>query len=325
MSLRDQIKANRTIKDNSLDTYMLALRKVYEAVEGEKIDELESNDFLKKYDDVMSYINNLPKLTSKKNKLTAVIVGLSTDKKDNSNLIDKYINDLSKFNEQYLSEMTKQKKSATQEANWMDYEDVIKIQNKIKREIVHQQFLKNKELTNPEFDLLQQYVLLSTYIEHPLRNDFADMQVIKHTAYKALDDDVKYENNYLVLGPKNIKKFHINNYKNVRSLGSKVFNISPKLNRLINVWLKYNTSGFYLVKSDRVKPLNSNDLTKYFNRLFKKQANGQKISSSMMRHIIISHELKDTPTLKQKEAKDKVTENKYLHSASMNQLYRKVD
>lgn len=325
MTLRDQIKASRNIKDNSLDTYMLALRKVYEAVEGEKIDEIESNDFLKKYDVVMRYINNLPKLTSKKNKLTAVIVAISTNKKDNSDLIDKYINDLSKFNEIYLSELTKQKKSVTQEANWIDYEDVIKIQNKIKREIVHQQFLKNKELTNPQFDLLQQYVLLSTYIEHPLRNDFADMKVMKSTAYKALDDDIKFENNYLVLGPKNQKQFHINNYKNVRSLGSRVFDISSKLNRLINVWLKYNKSGYYLVKSDRGTPLNSNDLTKYFNRLFKIQANGQKISSSMIRHIIISHELKDTPTLKQKEAKDEKIQNKYLHSAGMNQLYRKID
>ena len=45
----------------------------------------------------------------------------------------------------------------------------------------------------------------------------------------------------------------------------------------------------------------------------------------MMRHIIISHNLKNEPTIKEQTEKKKQTEDKYLHSEKMNQLYRKVD
>jgi hypothetical protein len=45
----------------------------------------------------------------------------------------------------------------------------------------------------------------------------------------------------------------------------------------------------------------------------------------MLRHIIISHYTKDEPTLKEIEKKNEKIEDKFMHSAGVNKLYRKVD
>jgi hypothetical protein len=51
---------------------------------------------------------------------------------------------------------------------------------------------------------------------------------------------------------------------------------------------------------------------------------GKPISSSMLRHIIISYDLRNTPTIKEKEKTEEEIKDKYQHSGSMNQLYRKI-
>ena len=44
----------------------------------------------------------------------------------------------------------------------------------------------------------------------------------------------------------------------------------------------------------------------------------------MIRHIIISHDTKNEPTLKDIDKKEKDIQNKFLHSKNMNQTYRKI-
>lgn len=39
-------------------------------------------------------------------------------------------------------------------------------------------------LNNRDFDLLQQYVILRTYLAFPIRNDFADMKIVNLREYK---------------------------------------------------------------------------------------------------------------------------------------------
>jgi len=100
--------------------------------------------------------------------------------------------------------------------------------------------------------------------------------------------------------------------------------IPKNLNRIINLWLKHNKSGWYLVKTDRETPMNPNTITKFLNKIFQKHT-GKKISTSMLRHIMISHHLKNTKSIKQEEDEAKQIENKFLHSKGINQLYRKIE
>lgn len=106
-----------------------------------------------------------------------------------------------------------------------------------------------------------------------------------------------------MLHSNNKKVFHINQFKNRKRLDTKTLNVTPKLNKVINLWLKHNNSGYYLVKSDRKTPMSPNNITKFLNKIFIKNADGKKISSSMIRHIIISNDLKGEKTLVQLKKK----------------------
>lgn len=314
-----RIMDKRNIKVNSCSTYLSALSKLKKVIDGNK--KVEDTDFLKDYDKVMEAIHKEKRITSKKNKLTAVIVALSSDDIPDEKLIDKYSDDLKSMSDKYTAFLKTQEKTDTQKENWIEYEDLINVVNKVMREVKLREINKKKDLDKKEFDLLQQYVILRTYMEFPLRNDFADMKVIKNRDYKGLEK--KDDNNYLVLGPGNKKTFHINQFKNKKFLGSKKLEITKKLNRLLNLWFKHNKSGYYLVKNDMKTPMSPNGITKFLNKIFMRLTK-KKISSSMIRHIVISHMLKDEKTIAEKEQEARDIENKFFHSSKINQLYRKI-
>ena len=323
-SLREKIKEKRNIKDTSLNTYICAIKTIKKKLNLKDDDKsLENIDFLDDFDKVFSVINLEKTITSKKNKITAILVALSTDKEKNAKLIEKYNNELKKMNDSYLSFLKQQKKTDTQEKNWITYPTLISIINSIAVEVTAAKInkLAKEALSNRDFDLLQQYIILRTYLSFPIRNDYANMKVINIKEYNKLDAP---ENNFLVLSSNNKKQFYINEYKNRKRLGAKKFDIPTTLNKIINLWLRYNKSGYYLVKTNRTSPMNGNDITKYLNKIFRKYADGKKISTSMLRHIIISHSMKDEPTIKEKEEEEKKVEEKYLHSNAVNELYRKV-
>jgi hypothetical protein len=325
--LKECFKEKRKIKDSTINTYMSALNKIRFSVLGEKLKrDFTDKDvkFLNKYDDVSDAISKEKKITSKKNKLTSILVALHCTDGDKK-LIDKYTKDLKGLDEIYSLFLRKQEKTETQKKNWIEFSELVKISNKLMQEIRLQDIHKlTGELNNKQFDLLQQYVILRTYLDFPLRNDYADMPIVNLKDYNDIEDDVKNDTNYLVTDNKK-KYFYINQFKNKSSLGNRVFKIGTKLNNVIRLWLKHNKSGFYLVQKDRVSPIKPNGITKLLNKIFNKYANGKRISSSMIRHIIISHDLKDEPTIAEKDEKANVITSKFLHSNAINQLYRKVD
>ena len=308
-SLKKCIKEKRKIKNNSINLYIRS------------IEQLGGIDTLMNYDDVLEKIKKY-KITTQKNKLTAVIVVLKCLDKDDK-IIEKYSDKLKSLNDEYMTFLKDQKKTETQKDNWIDYSDLIKLSNKLMSRVKLED-IKNKDtLTVKEYDQLQQLVIIRTYIDYPIRNNFSNMKIITIEDYNDLDDTEKNNNNYLVTN-KNKKIFKINTFKNKNSLGSKSFEINAKLNNIINMWLKFNKSGYYLTKSDRKTPINSNGITKFLNKIFMKEFN-KKISTSMLRHIQISHINKDKPTIKEMEQKENKVEDKFMHSKGVNDLYRKID
>lgn len=325
--LKERIKKSRNIKNTSLNTYMSSLKKLKKTIDPEN-PILTDTKFLQNYNKTMDAINKEHKITSKKNKLTSILVALNSDTPKNTDLIDKYNTELKTLGEKYLSFLRQQIKTDTQKKNWLNYDELISIVNKVmsyvKTRGIHKK-IEGDKLTEKEFDILQQYVILRTYLTFPLRNDFADMRVLKLKEYKELQDEEKEDKNYLVLLHNNKKRFYINQFKNKKFIGSKVLDIPLELSRVISLWLKFNKSGYYLVKKNRKTPMSPNAITKFLNKIFVKYANGKKISSSMIRHIVISHRLKDEKTIKEKEEEEKKIENTFFHSKALNDLYRKID
>ena len=308
-TLEQDILKSRTIKDISLKNYLSSIKQLCKKITGE---EYKNVDCLKNYDKVMSEINKM-KETTKKNYLTAIIVALKAYPDKYKDEINKYSKVLKEVSEKYQNGLKNQTKTETQTKNWLSYEELINVKND----------LKDKYKSNPSFENLQKYVMLLTYLNHPLRNDYADMKVLTNVFYKKLSPEEQEKYNYLIIYPKNKMKFFINQFKNKSRIGSKEIEITDKeLKRVINKWLKVNKSGWYFVKSDKTTPQTPNGTTKYLNQIFKPY--NKKISSSMIRHISISNDTKNDPTIKEQEEKEKKIENKYLHSGAINKTYRKI-
>jgi hypothetical protein len=320
MSLEEQIKKSRDIKPISLKAYLSNLRGIKRAISDDAV--LEDTKFLHNYNTVMDVIKTC-KTTCQKNKLTAVIVALKSDKKQKTALIEKYTSALAKLNDEYINTLREQKKTETQAKNWLEYDEVIDVVNGLTRAFKKIDITKKKPLTNKEFDTLQQLVVLRVYLTFPLRNDFADMVVISEKKYMKLPEDTKEAANYLVESKNGSRAFHINQFKNRRFMDNKTLDIPENINKLLKLWLKHNTSGWFLVKTNRTDPMSPNGITKYLNKIFR--PTGKKISTSMLRHILISHHMKDKPTIAEKDEKKKEIEDTYMHSEALNDLYRKVD
>jgi hypothetical protein len=313
------ILARPDMKQSSLYTYLVSLKNLHRLMDNNT--NLDNTKFLQNYDKVMATINKETKITTKKNRLTAILVALGSDTKKNNDLIDKYQKKLKELNDEYNIFLKTQKKTDIQEKNWLNHNELIQVFNEVMKDIKRDKINTKIELTDKEFDLLQQLLILRTYLDFPLRNDYADMKIIYSDDYNKLKDtDV---DNYLAILPKK-KLFILNDYKNKKRIGRKIIEITSSLNKIINIILKHNKSGFFLVKKDRKTPMNPNNITKYLNKIFIKRS-GKKISSSLIRHIIISKLSEGQPTILEEEKKNQEIEDKFLHSSNINKLYRKID
>lgn len=307
--LKKCIKESRNIKDNSINLYINSIKNLGGVKE------------LSNYDDIILKISKY-KNTTQKNKLTAIIVVLKCLNKDEK-LIEKYSGKLKTMNEEYTDFLKEQKKTDVQKKNWIEYEDLIKLSNKIMSRIKLEK-IKNKQIiTNKEYDMLQQLIIIRTYLEFPIRNNFANMKSLTIKEYNDLTDKEKNDNNYIVSN-NNKRSFKINSFKNKKSFGNVNFDISKSLNTIITIWFKYNKSGYFLTQTDRKTPMSSNGITKFLNKIFMNEYN-KSVSTSMIRHILISHKNKDKQTIKEKEEEDKKTSNVFMHSNAVNEIYRKID
>jgi hypothetical protein len=347
MSLEELIKKKRpNISDNTLKSYVNCLKKIKSdlKIEGE----LKNATFLHDTDKLIEYIDNHKKITTKKNKLTCIIVGLDADKdfKNKYKTIEIYQKLLKSLNDDYNMFLSTQTKTATQRKNWIEYEELVNIANNLVNSV--KKYKTRDDLNKLEMSELQNAVLLKTHLVFPIRNDLSEVKIINNIDYEKLTEKERLKHNWLLKTGKKMKLI-FNNFKNAKRLGSKEYDVPRNLVNLYNIWFKFNKSDNFLVsKKDMKSKITSNNQTKYFNSIFKKDmkskitSNNQtkyfnsifkpyypdkKISSSLIRHIVISYfaEKNNEPTIAEEQAKEKEVEDKYMHSSAVNKMYRKVD
>ena len=306
------------LKNNSIMTYINNLKRICR--------ELNNNDkkdcylgnlkWLNDYDAVMKTIDDEP-LNTRKNRLIAIVVALKATDAD-KDLIEKYTNDMTKLAEKSDARDKEQKLNDKQKANWVDYNELIKLIETLFDRIKEQGLLQKEKLTRKEYTLFQDYLILRTYLTFTWRNDFAQMKVISSEK----DDDGK--DNFLLLKNGTPDKFILNQYKTDRKYGKKSVDIPDKLAKVIKKFLKYNTSGYFLTLQDGIRAMTPNGITKAFNRLFQNEL-GKTISTSLLRHTVISHMRANDPTIKEKDRKEQEIEDPFMHSSGTNDRYRKID
>ena len=283
MSLQKSINDSRNIKENSLRAYMISLRKLHEKLETDAdFNSIDKWLCGKNVEKIINLLSDM-KITTRKNYIAAVIVALTTDKDKYEEQLKEYREYLSIIVEEYTKQLKSQTKSKKQEDNWVSMDELKEIVSGYKKEI-RKMDLANKELwSNKEFNIYQLYLVGLLYTElPPVRLDYSNMLLISEPDYKKLKEKDK---NYLVLVSRNKKYFSLGSYKTEDKYGVHIIEIPTIINSVINKFLQHNTTGFFLVNTQR-NMLTDNGLTKLLNKVF--AATGKKISSTMIRHIYLS-------------------------------------
>lgn len=295
------------IKESSVKSYKDTIKTM--------IDHFNNEKFFMDYDATIKYIHSF-KLTTSKNKLSALIVllkGLNTD----NILIEKYSDELKKMSDEYNNFNKLQTKTETQSNNWIEYNELLAVADDLLKQF--NKIVKQDKISSDDYKILIYTVMLHTHLYIPLRNDLSTIKRISEDDY--IKNGIQTDDNYII----NNNKIIMNDYKTNKIYGQLIYKLPSKLSNLYTKYFNFNKSP-YLITSvkDRKSPITRNTYTKYFNSLFSLYYPLKKISSSMLRHIIASHDLKNRPTIKQQNEEEKNINKKFQHSGYMNNLYRKL-
>jgi len=313
----NKILKKRNIKPSSLKAYLLNLQKLMKLSNIQpSIDNLDS--LLKQPENIMKLLND-KKSSTIRNYIASIVVYLGIDEK-NEKLLNEYRLLMDKYQKENNEIIENNKKSDKQSKNWATMDELKTVLKNYKKQIDINGILKKDELNKKEFDLLQKWVVGSLYIADsenlPLRNDYI-MEIISDSDYKRLTEKQKTNQNYLVIKNKNNKYFSLGEYKTSDKYGIKEIKLGKILNKIINIWLKYNKSK-YLILNSKGDPINANSLTKLLIKIF--EPTNKKISSSMIRSIYITERFPPN-TQEKKEVADAM-----LHSKNMqSEIYAKED
>jgi hypothetical protein len=286
MDLKTIIKKARDIKDNSVKSYIISLTKLND---NKPIEDLE---FLKDKEAIKQKLNDLA-LTTRKNRITAIIVALgAVDKDKYEDLISYYRKVLEELTAEYFENIKKNIKTDKEDDNWATLKELRKVMNSYKRDIADRAILKKSKFSNKEINLFQNYLITALYLLlPPIRLDYAPMKIIKRK------DEMEDGQNYLLNLSRNKKRFIIQEFKNSKNMGTQEIEIPKQLNSIINNWLKINKTDNFLL-NNRGGTLSSNGLGKAITKAFKPL--NKNINLGLLRKIYISEHI-DKDAIKKAE------------------------
>jgi integrase len=199
-----------------------------------------------------------------------------------------------------FADKPKSEKSEAQEKNWLTWDEVMDIFNKLKEKA--DEVEKKPRLSNADRKTMEHYMILALYVlQPPRRNDWYYMVLGK-------GDDEK--RNYVDMKG---GKYYFNNFKTAKS-GKEVIDIPEEIMPCLKSYIsKMNlTEGDYLLFPDDENRGNSNRMTKSLNSIM-----GKKVGASMLRHIYLSHKYG-------KVMKDQEQDAEFMaHSVAMQKDYVK--
>jgi len=300
------IKTDRPeIKDNSIRSYLITLRKLNDNKE------LIDLKFLKKYDDIVEKIEPL-KLTTKRNYISSILVILRAyNKKSFDKVLDQYKKLLATLNEEYTNKINSHEKSEKQENNWVKLDDLKKGLSLFKKEIKDKEIKDKEKLTKKDMNLLKKYLIVALYtLQPPVRLNYSNMKIINS------EKDVEPEKNYLLVKGRNKKTLIFQDYKTAKTNGRVDKKVPKELNSILNLYLKYHKSK-YLILDAKGNPITANGLGKLITSSF--DFTGKSVTLNLLRHIYISSKIDLDAIKAQKELAKSMH-----HSESMQESYAKI-
>jgi integrase len=283
MTIIDIIKKNRpSLSQSSLRTYNSIIKNLAKQLE---ITIEDKSDVSKNLTKIMEYLKENKEARKRKTIIASLITLFDRDEAESKSL-EKLRSAMLDDIKEAEKDDEKMQMTETQEKNWMDYEEVMKKYKDLEK--IAKPLLAKSSLNKDEFRTVNTYVLLSCLLLISPRRSL-DYTEMKH---KNIDPE---KDNYMD-GKKS--QFVFNRYKTVRNYGTSRVSIPPKLKKIMSDWSKLNDNEYVFLDS-RMKPLNQTKLNTILNNFFQKR-----IGTSMLRHIYLSHTLKNVPVEVFQDAKD---------------------
>jgi hypothetical protein len=268
---------SKGISESSLKLYMNNLKRLNAG------NEIKTLTFLKDFDSIISKLEHY-KPNTRRSYLISVVSLLKEEPKMKK-LYDRYYELMMKYNKELSVNNTK---SETQEANWIDQSEVLKVYEDLADLAVP--LLEKKKVTEKEYGTLLDWVVLSLYCLQPPRRN-ADYQLcIAVKKYDSENADKKF--NYL---DTTNWKFYMNNYKTAGTYKTQIIDVNDTLKTVLQAYLTKVTPlrAEFKKKPYQVpllvdydgKPFESNNaITRILNRIF-----GKRIGVSMLRNIYLTN------------------------------------
>jgi len=270
--IKDLIKSKRpNLSSSSLTTYASILKSLYRKVFG------DTDYDLGKFDEPTKTLSVLEDTPFNKRKTILSALVILTDKKAYRDLMSEDI-------KEYNADMAKQEKSASQEANWIEPEEVSSVFADLKKNA--QLLYKKTHKTPSDIQQIQNYIIIAllggTFISPRRAKDFCDFKI------KNVDRD---KDNYL-----DKKKMVFNSYKTAKTYGRQEIDLPPALKTIITKWLSINPTDYLLFDSNG-NPMTSVKLNQRINRIFNK-----KVGVNLLRHSYLTEKFGETIKQKKKIA-----------------------
>jgi len=258
--------------------------------------EITSLDFLFDFENIMSILERY-KLRTQRNYLTAVLVALGVyDTPLYNELREKYRNTLGQLTTAMNTEIELHVKTQSQSENWSTLKELKKnVLNTYKRNVKRAHLSTGTpEPTAADIFLYQEYLVASLYLlRPPVRLDYANMHIIRSR------EDIKANENYLLIDSDRKKTFIFGAFKNVAIIGAQEQRVEAPINKIINVWLNhFNKTNSFLLNT-RMTALSPNGLGKLIGKVFSTQ--NKHVTLNLLRHIWASENVNLEQTKHQKK------------------------
>ena len=212
-NLRKKIKKKRPdITDSSIGVYITSLRMLYsQYVDGNetKLQQQLKTKFLHDFNGIKKLLETCRTPNTCKTRLTSILVALDAETKNrDEKLLDRYQAYLKNIMVGVNKQIESQELTRKESTNWLDFNDIKEITNKILEKINKNGLWKKAKLSKSQYGLVQKYVLLRFYLAYPMRNNVADTKVVSLAEYRTIDDDERKGANWLIReGKKYIFKY----------------------------------------------------------------------------------------------------------------------
>tara|TARA_R110002153_G_scaffold231073_1_gene384328 strand:+ start:402 stop:1325 length:924 start_codon:yes stop_codon:yes gene_type:complete len=278
MSVKQQlldygIRKRKPYSDKTIISYMSNYKKLNDNKEVENVDFLDDMEIIEEK------LNEM-KLNTRKTYLIAVCAILRA--REDDDLLDFYEKLLEEANKEYNILKETKILTDTENKNWTTLDKLKEVRNFYEDEVSS---LGDKILRKQLFTI-QKYMVASLYtLIPPIRCDYINMSIIKN-----IDEDDE-QHNFLLINSESNKYFILNDFKTKSTYGKQKIPIPEDLNKVINFWLKYNNTGFFLINT-KYKPLDRNSLSKLIVSTF--LPTGKHITLNLLRKIWVSSSMDGT-------------------------------